>query len=43
MNLFPFFTGILREELYEEGEKGKIRAVIDKIIKVLGDEKELLS
>ena len=43
INLFPFFTGLLREELYEESEKGKIRAVIAKIIKVIGDEKELLS
>jgi mannosyl-oligosaccharide glucosidase len=43
INLFPFFTGVLREELSGQEEKETIRAVINKIVHVIGDKDQLLS
>lgn len=43
INLFPFFTGILKEEEYEEGQRQKIIDVRKKIISVIGDTELLLS
>jgi hypothetical protein len=37
INLFPFFTGLLREDLHDESKRETVSAVLSKIVSVIGD------
>lgn len=43
INLFPFFTGVLREELYTPEQRKTVQAVLAKLVTIIGDSEQLLS
>lgn len=43
INLFPFFTGVLREELYSPEQRQTVQAVLAKLVTIMGDTAQLLS
>lgn len=43
ISLFPFFTGILREQDYEPSERARVKEVRNKLVSVMMDPDLLLS
>ena len=43
INLFPFFTGMLRDELADPNERKQVENAREKVFDILSDEEGLLS